>query len=131
MTVRLDENVLNKLNTIASDSGITRQDLVEEILIKASGHIEDDLSNKTISYVSNKVLESIKIESEKLDIGTEVSLKRLVGEEQWSELTDATRRVFGKQFRDMVNDGLFSCLKTGRKKSNNEQQYDVYNRDRA
>ena len=49
-----------------------------------------------------------------------------MGEDQWYELTDTTRRVFGKQFRDVVNNGSFSRLKTGRKKSNNEQQYDVY-----
>ncbi|OBT08211.1 hypothetical protein A9267_10860 [Shewanella sp. UCD-FRSSP16_17] len=125
MTVRLHENNLNKLNIIATQRGMTRQDLVEKILIDASNEMAEGLTNNTVSYVPSHILELIKTQSEKLAAGTEISLKKIVGEEQWSNLPDATRRVFGKQFRDMVANGEFPNLKEGRKKSNNEQQYTI------
>lgn len=125
MTVRLQENILTKLSIIATQRGMTRQDLVENILIDFSNDMTEGLTHQTVSYVPSHVLELIKTQSEQLTAGTEISLKKIVGDEQWLELPDATRRVFGKQFRDMVADGEFPCLKVGRKKSNNEQQYDV------
>lgn len=123
MTVRLDENVLEKLSTLASQAHTTRQNLVEKILIDAVKIIPDSCTDKTVSYVPSYILESIKLKSSQFSVGTEVSLKQLVGENEWALLTDATRRVFGKQFRDMVHDGDFPYLHVGRKKSNNEQQY--------
>ncbi|MEZ9367632.1 DUF1413 domain-containing protein [Shewanella sp. 10N.286.51.B2] len=125
MTVRLHEINLSKLSIIATHRGMTRQDLVEKILIDASNEMAEGLTDNTVSYVPSHVIELIKTQSAQLTAGTEVSLKKIVGEVQWTELPDATRRVFGKQFRDMVADGEFPCLKVGRKKSNNEQQYDV------
>lgn len=124
ITVRLGKDVLNKLSIIASSEGLTRQDLVERILSEATENISENMAEKTISYVSQEILDLVKSNTEQLSVGTETSLKKLVGDE-WEEFTDATRRVFGKQFRDMVMDGDFPCLEVGRKKSNNEQQYIV------
>jgi len=125
MTVRLEEEILNKLSIIASERGVTRQDLVEKIVIEISDGLAEELNDKKVSYAPSHVLESIKTKSELLPVGAEVSLKQLVGDKQWAEFTDATRRVFGKQFRDMVINKEFPHLKIGRKKSNNEQQYRV------
>ena len=124
ITVRLGQDVLSKLSIIASKKGLTRQDLVEKILIDATGSISENMAEKTISCVSQEVIDLVKSNTEKLPVGTETSLKKLIGDE-WKEFTDATRRVFGKQFRDMVTNGDFPYLKVGRKKSNNEQQYIV------
>lgn len=124
MTVRVEQDVLSKLSIIASEKGITRQDFVERLLIEATGNMSETLTDKTFSYVSQKVLDLVKSNTEQLPGGTEISLKSLVDDE-WEKLTDATRRVFGKQFRDMVMNDDFPRLKVGRKKSNNEQQYIV------
>lgn len=124
MTVRLEKDILSKLSNITSEKGITRQDFVESLIIEATGNIPATDTDKTFSCVSQEILDLVKSNTEQLSDGTEISLKSLVGDE-WEKLTDATRRVFGKQFRDMVMDGDFPRLKVGRKKSNNEQQYIV------
>lgn len=123
MTVRLEESVLGKLSVLASKDHMTRQELVEQILTNAVGVIPDNCTDKTVSYVSQSIIDLIQMRSGQFTAGSEVSLKQLVGEYEWASFTDATRRIFGKQFRDMVRDGDFPSLAVGRKKSNNEQQY--------
>ena len=125
MSVRLTHHTMNKLNIWASSQGLTRQELVEKILTEATMHITKDSADKTVTYVSNHVLELIKHSAEETKTGSEVSLKNMVGEKEWEELTDSIRRVFGKQFREMVAAGDFPELRVGRKRSNNEQQYIV------
>jgi hypothetical protein len=126
MTVRLCQETLDKLNAIASGQGLTRQDLVEKLLKEATGETVIIDTDKIISHVSQSVLDGIKKKSLELNSGTEIGLKRLVGEGAWESFTDATRRIFGKQFREMVMAGDFPALSVGHKKSNNEQQYVVH-----
>ncbi|MGP9807743.1 DUF1413 domain-containing protein [Halomonas sp. AOP12-C2-37] len=125
MTVRLHQETLDKLNVIASGQGVTRQDLVEMLLEEATGETVISDTDKIISHVSQSVLDDIRKKSLKLNRGSEISLKRLVGEGTWESFTDATKRIFGKQFREMVVAGDFPTLSVGHKKSNNEQQYVV------
>lgn len=125
MTVRLHQETLAKLNVIASEQGVTRQDLVARLLDEVTGETVISDTDKIISHVSQSILDDIKNKSLKLNRGAEISLKRLVGEDVWESFTDATRRIFGKQFREMVMAGDFPALSVGRKKSNNEQQYVV------
>lgn len=123
MTVRLHQEILDKLNIMASEKNVTRQDLVERLLSEVTDKTVVSDLDKKISYVSQLVLDDIKKNSLEIDRGVEVSLKQLVGEHNWKKFTVATRRVFGKQFREMVITGKFPALSVGHKKSNNEQLY--------
>lgn len=125
ITVRLEESVLEKLSYNAAQTGLNRQSYVEKILTDSTETTQVPDSTKFIPYVSPMIIEQIHTQSGNLDAGTEISLKELVGHPSWDDLDDTTRKIFGKQFKEMVNDGEFNRLSVGRKKSNNEQQYDI------
>ena len=125
ITVRVSEQVASKLEYQATQKGITRQALIEQILISATSTTALPENSKFMSYVSPRILDHIEQELQTITKGSEVGLKQLVGDTLWDELDDTTRRNFGKEFKSMVESGNFRQLTVGRKKSNNEQQYNV------
>ncbi|ABA87429.1 hypothetical protein Pcar_0168 [Syntrophotalea carbinolica DSM 2380] len=123
ITARVPEVVCQKLNYLASQKGITRQEFIEQVLTEATSGTEVPSSFQAKTYVSPEVLETIKANIDTLSAGQEIGLKKLVGHELWSELEHSTRRNFGKDFKEMVLSGEISGLSLGRKKTNNEQMY--------
>lgn len=123
ITVRVSEEALKKLAFKARKLGMNRQNFIEKILTEYCAEINLEKSTKTVSYVSKAILDLIRENILKLKLGSEISLKDLVGKEEWGKLDDPTRRNFGKEFFRGVDNREFSHLKSGRKKSNNEQQY--------
>lgn len=124
ITVRLSDTILDSLTYLASQRSISRQDLIEEILASATQHVASERLEKSQTFLPDSVLQLIQPRIDSLERGEEISLKRLVGKEAWCKLDDAVRRNLGKDFKELVLGGHFPGLKVGRKKSNNEQQYD-------
>jgi len=123
ITVRLPDWVLDGLTYLASQRSISRQDLIEEILTQATADVPITGTNQGQNLPLPLVLQRIQPKIDALGSGEEMSLKRLIGKDEWSRLDDSVRRNLGKDFKELVKDGQFPGLTVGRKKTNNEQQY--------
>jgi predicted DNA-binding protein len=123
ITARVPECVAQKLDFLASERGMTRQDLIEEFLTEAVAETEVPNSFRANLYMPQEILDSIREAISNIPSGKEIGLKKLVGPKIWSRLDNLTRRNFGKEFKERVQNGEFSDLSVGRKRSNNEQQY--------
>lgn len=123
ITVRVSDEVVSALNYQASQKGLSRQDLIEQILVAATTGIKPSDAYEASTYIPELLQRKIQSKIDLLKKGDETSLKRLVGKDQWATLSYITRRNFGKQFKELVQDGQYPGLKVGRKKTDNEQQY--------
>lgn len=123
ITVRLPDRVLDGLTYLASQRSISRQDLIEEILTQAVPNVPTTGTKEGQKLPLPSVLQRIQPKIDALGSGEETSLKRLIGKDEWSRLDDSVRRNLGKDFKELVKDGHFPGLTIGRKKTNNEQQY--------
>lgn len=123
ITIRVSDEVVSALNYQASQKGLSRQDLIEQILVAATTGIKPNDAYGANTYISESLHQEIQSKIDLLKKGDETSLKRLVGKDQWATLSYITRRNFGKEFKELVQGGQYPGLKVGRKKTDNEQQY--------
>ncbi|SKA56388.1 DUF1413 domain-containing protein [Photobacterium toruni] len=126
VTIRLNNELAKQYSNYAASHNISRQDLIAKIL-------NDWMSNQTNESseinsiddhclsVPNDIIQTINSNIDQLQINTETSLKKLVGE-KWNDIPITIRRTLGKNFLISVNNNQFN-LKPTRKKTNNEQQY--------
>jgi len=122
ISVRVSESVADKLTFMALKKGLNRQGYIENILndLTLSIKIPGDVK---MLYIEPSVFEQIENSFSNEKKGQEISLKKLIGDKIWNTFEDTTKRNFGKEFRVMVESGEFPELSLGKKKSNNEQQY--------
>ena len=122
ITIRLEEYAIQKLEFSALKKEITRQELIESIILDAvkSLDVPDELQ-----LIPESILESIRQKLKSLAIDSEISFKGLLSPSEWQQLSDVQKRNYGKQIKKLVENGDIPELEIGRKKSNNEQQYRV------
>ena len=123
LTLRLSQDTIDRLEHMARLKPVSRQVLMEQILTDAASTI-GVLPKLERRPLPPSVLEAIDASIEQMKLGGETSLKKLVGKDVWETLDDPVKRLLGKELKDLVMAGEFSGLTKGRKKSNNEQQYD-------
>jgi hypothetical protein len=122
ITIRLRAGDLVSLDRMARASTLTRQDMIEKIIGEALSAFGPFAEPEGVA-LPPMVLSAIESRVERMKPGEESSLKKLIGQELWATLDDPIRRGLGKVFKVLVDSGQFPALKLGRKKSNNEQQY--------
>ncbi|KAB7672711.1 DUF1413 domain-containing protein [Plesiomonas shigelloides] len=122
ITIRLEEYAIQKLEFSALKKEITRQELIESIILDAVKSLDfpDELQ-----LIPESILETIKQKLKSLAIDSEISFKGLLSPSEWQQLSDVQKRNYGKQIKKLVENGDIPELEVGRKKSNNEQQYRV------
>ena len=123
LTLRLPQDTINRLEHMARLKPVSRQVLMEQILTDAASTI-GVLPKLERRPLPQSVLEAIDASIEEMTLGGETSLKKLVGKNVWETLDDPVKRFMGKEFKELVMAGECPGLTVGRKKSNNEQQYD-------
>jgi hypothetical protein len=119
VTVRLPRSDVAGLDRMARAQSSTRQDLIGTLVrkaVEASGLTSD-------TALPPAVLAAVEAGIAEMKSGAETSLKKLIGNELWGALDDALKRGLGKVFKELVKEGQVPELMLGRKKSNNEQQY--------
>lgn len=124
ISISLNEHTIQLIDSEAMRSGITRQDLVEDMIL-ASTKLFSEPSDHDALSIQAQTLEMIKSKIDKLSCGSEVSFKKLFESEEWKALSDVQKRNYGKQFKKLVETGQVYGMILGRKKSNNEQQYQM------
>ncbi|MEL4204974.1 DUF1413 domain-containing protein [Plesiomonas shigelloides] len=122
ITIRLEEYAIQKLEFSALKKEITRQELIESIILDAVKSLDfpDELQ-----LIPESIIESIRQKLKSLAIDSEISFKGLLSPSEWQQLSDVQKRNYGKQIKKLVENGDIPELEVGRKKSNNEQQYRV------
>jgi hypothetical protein len=119
VTVRLPRSDIAGLDRMATAQSTTRQDLIGTLVREAVA--KSGLTSDTA--LPPAVLAAVEAGIAEMKSGEETSLKKLIGNELWSTLDDALKRGLGKVFKELVEKRLLPELMLGRKKSNNEQQY--------
>ena len=124
ISITLEHDVIARLDAEASNTGKTRQELVEEIINEKANDFTMTEVYNTIP-LAKKDLET-RIEKYFRSFGkTEVTFKKLLTDEEWDEFTDVQKRSFGKEFKKMVEANEFKAIRVGKKKSDNEQKYSL------
>jgi len=126
ISIRVNESVANQLSFLALEKGLTRQDFVEMYLNELVSSIKTANKTKQISYVNEDVYKQIDFSLSKLQPRQTTTLKKLVGPDMWNSFNKGIKLVFGKEFKVMVEKNLFEGLHIGKKKSNNEQEYNYH-----
>lgn len=122
ITVRLPKSEVTSLDRMARVSAVSRQVLIEGIIAEAISTF-GPLSDAERTALPPTVIRAVESSIKRMKAGDEISLKKLVGKELWATLDDPVKRMLGKVFKVLVADNEFPGLALGRKKSNNEQQY--------
>lgn len=124
LTLRLAQDTVARLEYMARLKPVSRQVLMEQILTDAASTTVLVLPMLERRPLPQAVLDAVNASIARLKLGQETSLKKLVGKTVWGTLDDSVKRLMGKEFKDLVIAGEFPGIEIGRKKSNNEQQYD-------
>ena len=124
ISISLSEHTIQVIDSEAMRNNITRQDLVEDMILASTKLFSEPDSHNVLS-IQAQTLEMIKSKIDKLHCDSEVSFKKLFEREEWNELSDVQKRNYGKQFKKLVETGQVYGMTLGRKKSNNEQQYQM------
>lgn len=124
VTLRLPKEDVDRLDRMARKRAVTRQTIVEQIVSGAVANVglepEQEIEGKPLPP---SILDAVEENIQKMKPGQEISLKKLVGKQLWMTLDDPVKRLLGKEFKELVIAGEFPGLAKGRKKGNNEQQY--------
>jgi Domain of unknown function (DUF1413) len=122
ITVRLPKSEVTSLDHMARVGAVSRQVLIEGIIAEAISTF-GPLTDAERTALPPTVVRAVESAIKRMKAGDEISLKKLVGKEVWATLDDPVKRMLGKVFKVLVADNEFQGLTLGRKKSNNEQQY--------
>jgi hypothetical protein len=122
ITVRLPKSEVATLDRMATAGAVSRQVLIEGIIAQAISTF-GPLSEGERTALPQSVIHAVESSIKRMQAGDESSLKKLVGKELWTTLDDSVKRMLGKVFKVLVAEDEFPGLALGRKKSNNEQQY--------
>lgn len=122
VTVRLPKAEVISLDRMARAEAVSRQVLIEGIIARAVATF-GPLTDAERTALPPTVIRAVESAIQQMKAGEEVSLKKLVGKALWATLDDPVKRMLGKVFKVLVADNEFPGLTLGRKKSNNEQQY--------
>ena len=108
ITVRVDEVIAKKLDSIAREKFVTRQDLIESLLQDYTANVEF-----TGSLLPTEILSTIQQNISGLQTRDEISFKRLCTAGIWNNLTDSQKRGYGKVFKQLVEIDILPALKDG------------------
>lgn len=125
ITIRLPKSELASLDQMARVGAVSRQVLIESIISQAISAF-GPLSDADRTALPPTVVRAVESTIHRMNAGDEISLKKLVGKDVWATLDDPVKRMLGKVFKVLVADNEFPGLVLGRKKSNNEQQYNKH-----